>query len=367
MNAYDDHAPIIGKKLWTIALEWSHLGSHPGTQKDREERIQAVRGRKKVINGSRSKKSAREAVEAAADAIRYARNTRQARRTDAKLGVCYVDTQFRPMGCATRKLPAKAPRGRPPVLLPEGSMDERLRKRVEAPVLDGLRQHYRTDDAGTEQVKITRDPGEVGIRQSTYLDWEFYSRATKHPKKITNSTVIVPRDWRLRVLNEGLASLDGMLTLDAQRIESTAGDVTVYAAVWLSQGRGYALTPVRGYIALGHGQSYHALTRAKAVPGLRRKLNQTDVDQILEDRGGLAGLAQRFPSITVTVRDAQKTGSCDYGIRSWCHRTGLPYDQGEATLAQVYRAYQQVPLPEARAAMLRAVRRHRRSIMRDAA
>lgn len=36
--------------------------------------------------------------------------------------------------------------------------------------------------------------------------------------------------------------------------------------------------------------------------------------------------------LTVSARDAQESGSCDFGIRSWCAVVGLDYEAGEAPL-----------------------------------
>lgn len=57
--------------------------------------------------------------------------------------------------------------------------------------------------------------------------------------------------------------------------------------------------------------------------------------------------------------DARAIGACEYGIRSWCARTGISYEAGQATVAEVYAAYQASPAPEARFAILHAARRAR--------
>lgn len=341
---YQTHKPI-GKRLWALALEWSAGGEFPGTQAARDAAIKALRGRKKVISGSRSVRAAREAVEAAAADIREARKARQARRSGLR-----------------RIIRASA-------RLPVGSLHDRLQARVERDIIGFVEHFYRTDSAGTLRVGLTHSPAGVGVRQSDFLDWDYYSKSTKYPKTIVNTTITVPSNWWGRVRDNSLATTGGMLTLDAQRLEGTPDGVALYAAVWIEQGRGYNLRDRQGYIAVGMGESYHADTVEKAMSGLRRKVGLRKADAGLVDllaRHGLSGIAERHPDLAVTVADARVTGACEYGIRSWCARTGLDYEAGTATLSAVYQAYRDHPLPEARAAILHALRRQRRAVLKAA-
>ncbi|WP_019022936.1 hypothetical protein [Thioalkalivibrio sp. ALE23] len=368
---FDRHAPVIGKRLFRLALEWSRSPELPGTQKEREDRIQSIRSRKQVIHGSRSKKAAREAVEAAAMDLERERRERNKRRAEMAIGVCRIDPYWlkRKQPREGRRMLAKPPRGRDAVTLPQGDLETRLHERVEASVLKELYDGYRVNGAGVDTVHLTRDPAQVGVRQSEELDLKYYKRV-QYPKKVTHTRITVPRDWRLRVARAGLTRVGGMLTLDAQRLEGAPDGITVYAAVWLHQGRGYDLAHRRGYIAVGLGDNYHADTVEKALAGLRRKIGLKKADADLAnalEHHGIEGIVQNHPDITVTVQDARNTGSCEYGIQSWCHRTGLPYEKGEAPLADVYQAYQKAPLPEARAAILRALRRQKKAVLKTVA
>lgn len=51
--------------------------------------------------------------------------------------------------------------------------------------------------------------------------------------------------------------------------------------------------------------------------------------------------------------------ACEFGSRSWCMPVGLSYATSRAPLADVYAAYRQVPLPEARAALVMALGRQK--------
>ena len=60
------------------------------------------------------------------------------------------------------------------------------------------------------------------------------------------------------------------MTLDALPMEAPAG-IELYAAVWASQGRGYAVKTDRGFIAVAGSVSFHSDTVNGAISGLRRK------------------------------------------------------------------------------------------------
>lgn len=365
-NAGAAHIPTIGKKLFRLARAWATGKELPGTQKDREEQIKGCKGRKQQINGSRAIKAARAAVEQAALDIISARKQRNRVRIVAHLG--YTPSHFSGQTLIGWRHPVHGtPSGRR-VKVRRGTPADRLPALVAKGLsaeLDGLR----FDD--TPDIEITRDPARVGVSQSETLDWDYYAKSCKYPKKRVFTRITVPAAWRLRVLRQGLADLDGLITLDAAPMECTGAEL--FAAVWLQQGRGYALSSVRGYIARRDDISYHGETAAAAVAGLNRKLKAEaraaeDAAQAaslaaLVDREGLAAVVARSPGLTVSVSDAKAIGACSYGIESWCYRTGLDYDAGTATLAEVFAAYQAEPNHWARAAILQALKRQRRAVL----
>ncbi len=71
-------------------------------------------------------------------------------------------------------------------------------------------------------------------------------------------------------------------------------------------------------------------------------------------------LVAQNQTVSVRISDARAMGACDYGIRSWCNATGLSYQAGIASVDEVLAGYLKYPAPEARAAILHALRRAKR-------
>lgn len=174
----------------------------------------------------------------------------------------------------------------------------------------------------------------------------------------------IPRDWLVRVQGRGLAMLGGMLTLDLHPLEA-AGEVCVYAATWARQGRGYEVHVDRGFIATLLGEHYHAETAESAIVGVRRKAkiaSRRPVAARFEPyEATVEAFEERYKRIhlVVTLADARDTGSCEFGIRSWCESVGLSYEEGNAPLQQVLQGFRTLPQVEVRRAVVHAVRRHR--------
>ncbi len=206
---------------------------------------------------------------------------------------------------------------------------------------------------------------DIGSNRDTYGgSFKGWSATEDHHR------IWVPRDWAARVLAHGLADLDGMMTLDAHRLMSADG-IMLYAATWAAQSRGYGVTTHRGFIAVSGGLSFHADSAEHAVAGIRRKvtaagrpprerLSPLDID--------INAFVQRYQRYDVMVEldDARESGSCEYGIRSWCEAVGLDYDEGEAPLADILTAFQARPQVEVRRAVLHAIRRQRANLRKAA-
>lgn len=344
----------LGSGLFGLAVRFSRGES---TQREREDAIKALKRRRKALDGKTGVRHLRAEVDAVSEKIRANRKARKGARIRG------VDATQRAVRAGVR------PNAQHPVRLPSQPLERRLRARVSDDVMRIFKIRYRVDPkAGSESLEITRNPAEVGIKQTESLDWDYYSKATKYPKKVVDTELTVPAAWWLRVRAHGLEVVDDMLTLDAQRAEGAPADVDLFAAVWLTQGRGYEITAWRGYIARERttGISYHGADPAAALRGLNRKLGAARATGKLQDllaKHGIDGVVARAPHLTVSLSDARATGACEYGIRSWCHRAGLPYEAGSASLSDVYAAYRAHPLPEARAAILHALRRQKRAVL----
>ena len=220
---------------------------------------------------------------------------------------------------------------------------------------------YRCAVNGTESAVLTRTPAHVGVRQVEGLDWDLYRGTHKgYPARVQDTEVCVPHTWRVRVERKGLAVIDGMMTLDASPMD--ADGCELFAAVWGVQQRGTGVAAVRGYIARISDVAYHADTAEAAVAGVVRKARRVERDRTINariDARDFSALAAEHGNARVTVGDARAVGACEYGIKGWCSAVGIDYDAGETTLARMLEAYQQRPYAEARATIIRVLRRQR--------
>ena len=250
--------------------------------------------------------------------------------------------------------------GRDPVRLPAGNPAQRLALVRVRDVITSFVSAFRQPAHGDVHVALTDDPEQVGVSQATRADWTLYAKSYRHgPARVQDTTVVVPTTWRVRVARKGLAVLDGMMTLDASPIEGAPHGVSIYAATWLEQGRGTSVRVVDGFIAVRGEHSYHGSSAEKALAGLRRKISGATWAAQMRTTS-LEDIVARISNVVVRLADARAIGACEYGIRSWCARTGISYDAGEATVSEIYAAYQINPAPEARGAILHAARRARR-------
>lgn len=213
---------------------------------------------------------------------------------------------------------------------------------------------------GSESARLTADPARVGIEQVTDTTRNLYrGRFKGWSARVTDTCITVPAQWRVRVERRGLADAGGLFTLDAQPVDCALDGAELFAAVWAEQGRGYEIRDVRGYIARRGGTEYHGASREQAIRGLLRKEGASARAAVLEAalRLPLETLLARIPAadldaISVSVAFARRQGCCEFGIRSWCARTGLDYERGSATLGEVIAAYRAVPVTEARRVIL---------------
>jgi len=234
-------------------------------------------------------------------------------------------------------------------------------------VRDRLQGHLRIGVNDDITVKLTGDPQSVNVVQTAKQSWDKYNIALgsfkKWPCNFKLWTVTVPTDWRIRVERKGLAVVDGLMTLDAAPMESSGCEV--FAATWMVQSRGTAVSVERGYIARHGKLAYHAKTADRAISGLARKSKALAFTAAL-NHADLSDLVAQCAGSLVSIGDARFIGACTYGIKSWCNAVGLAYQEGpgdelsgSAPIEAVYAAYEREPRAEARAAILHAVRRNR--------
>ena len=112
------------------------------------------------------------------------------------------------------------------------------------------------------------------------------------------------------------------------------------------------------------GEAYHASTAEDAVAGARRKARiagKVPPKRPTPYSIGVEDFVAKYRDIDchVGLADARETGSCEFGIRSWCEAVGLDYASGAAPLAAVLEAFARRPQIEVRRAVVHAVRRQR--------
>lgn len=249
-----------------------------------------------------------------------------------------------------------------PEAQPGPSLAERHAKLVRSAVSYVARMSLDLSVSGSLRLKVslTRDPARVGASSSTSRG-EQYSRRCTYSKTDLDATFVVPHAWLSRVKRRNLDEVDGLLTLDAQALDSREPGIEVFQATWVRQGRGKSLVVEHGVIARGHGEAFHGKTYASALQGLRRKLSFSGLSAEERTERAVASFVNRWgkDQREATIGDAQEIGACDYGIQSWCFSVGLETQlaEGRAKIADLAAAYAKRPLPEVRRTILFAVRR----------
>jgi len=223
-------------------------------------------------------------------------------------------------------------------------------------------------------VKVTF--GQAAASSTTDEGWIHYGRQGWR-KGIKGQTIDlqIPARWDHRVHDRGLDLVDGLLTLDAEKLKGSPEGIEVYRATWASQGRGLSIDTGRGLIArhTASGTTYHSTasdgydyktvrpiysTKA-AVAGLKRKLSAQAIpvevrtarqQAALEARtakkaGQLARLVERVTSwdlseiqhVVVDRRDSLKAGNCVDGTDAFIERFFPDRDEPRATIGEIGR------------------------------
>lgn len=275
----------------------------------------------------------------------------------------YVNRANKRVGTPIKTLPV--PSGRPAVHLPLGQPTERLTALRKRTVTEYAQPAFRHGAPGGSSftVNFAGSTSEVTYRVDLGTDWNVYRGSFKGwAANVDCHKICVPADWRVRVERKGLAYLGGMMTLDALPMEAPAS-IELYAAVWACQGRGYNVKTERGFIAVGGDESFHAETAEKAIAGLLRKysIGKKSIATIADMSASVDAFVSKYSPIVVNVSldDARKSGSCEYGIRSWCESVGIDFRRAHVPMSELLEAFQRMPQNEVRRAVLHAARRSR--------
>lgn len=225
---------------------------------------------------------------------------------------------------------------------------------VEQEVRDLFQANYRLASSGwvggKSRIEVTNGD-EPGASATTTKVWH-----KKHAWSGTNLDVriTVSPSWRRSVRTRGLAVLDGLLTTHAGPVVRD-GDVEVYPASWVRQGRGLSVRDESGWVARHRpsGTTYHVPggDAAGAVAALRRKMRNQAIPQEEKDerrrrnrearRARLERLVEKLARydlsdvghIVVTRRDSLKAGNCEPGTDQFID-TFFP-DRTSATIAEI--------------------------------
>lgn len=254
----------------------------------------------------------------------------------------------------------RRPNGRAPVLLPAGTPTERLNARRVVVASRYLVSSLRIGRNDSFEVRLTDDPAAVGLTQAETVSYPYKGQFKGWACRARAWVITVPRQYRVRVVARSLTDPDGLATLDASLLDGAPAGTELFAAIWITQGRGTAATTTRGYIArdVSSRATYHAATADAALVGLRRKARAAAWAATLRT-GNVAELVRGHESLPVSLADARAVGACEYGIRAWAAAVGLDYARGGATLGEIATGYAARPAPEARAVILRVLRRAR--------
>lgn len=223
-----------------------------------------------------------------------------------------------------------------------------------APRIESLiRENYRRADgkwAGGDNsyLILPSDPNRSPTASSdTKRVW---SKNGKWSGTDCNFVVRVQSDWSRQVEQRGLAVLDGLVTISAQKCGEN-----IYQASWIRQGRGLSISAEHGWIAVDGENSFHSTQSAKAATaGLRRKIHAQSISQ--EERDArrakrqaasearkrriaerlIARLAKYDLSdighVIVTREDSLRAGNCEPGTDQFVEKISL----GEsATIAEI--------------------------------
>ncbi|PJJ18914.1 hypothetical protein CLU90_2122 [Janthinobacterium sp. 67] len=259
-----------------------------------------------------------------------------------------------------------APTGGPAIRLPLGTPATRLIELRRRTVTHYAQQVFRNGASGGTKFTVGFADRTSDVIYTTNLDrnYDVYRGAYKGwGANVDLHQICVPADWRLRVERKGLALLGGLMTLDALQIEAPAG-IELYAAVWASQGRGYAVNTDRGFIAVADSASFHSDTAEGAISGLLRKGRSapTRAATIADMKSAVNAFIAKYTSydIDVSLDDARRSGSCEYGISSWCASVGIDIRRAQVPMVELLEGFRCMPQTEVRRAVLGAVKRAKR-------
>ena len=182
------------------------------------------------------------------------------------------------------------------------------------------------------------------VKMSKSPTFNRYGRAGN----IVSITIFLSPDWHKDVEQAGLALIDNLFTMSAEKLEDN-----LYKASWLEQGRGYDIKLISGYIAINGNMSYHSTISAEdAKTKLERKIKRSAKPRLNRIQK-LEQAVKVMPDLVVSIDDVKAVGACDSGIRSFQAKHNL---SNSTTLDQLWAIYQTDKRSELLLAMIYAVK-----------
>ncbi|NLZ52928.1 MAG: hypothetical protein GX892_07250 [Thermoanaerobacteraceae bacterium] len=145
--------------------------------------------------------------------------------------------------------------------------------------------------------------------KTRYDGWyygEQYSSKCTYSKHIHKFIIHAPRELRIDV-----DEFDDLYNVYCELIKETQG-MKIYKASWVQKKRGFDFQIVKGYVAVKHGESFHADSIKAAIEGLKRKLKR------------IASKFNLTPDTIINVAAFRRiTGACIPGCQNFLETHGL--------------------------------------------
>lgn len=284
---YKQLIKLIGKRLFAEAIKWSH-DDIPRSKNELRLRIENLKGRKTWP----TKKATYEHAEIVLEVAKLFREKRRSRYENRE----NLGNRSALLGNSE------------PAQLPSESLLTRAKQRKRKLILSAADGQLASYSGSTE---ICISTGSPSAETKTSRGKQYSRRCTYHQTDAVH-TIVVPADWYTRVYRRGLGSVDGMLTLNAEPVESDG--YTIYKATWMRRS-GKRILAESGYVAIGENGAAHAKTESGAKAILTRRANEikhtrheSHIRKALQEMR-LSG----YGEVIVTISDSLCAGNCKPG------------------------------------------------------
>lgn len=147
----------------------------------------------------------------------------------------------------------------------------RIQKVRKKAVVAAAKQVVKYGATGGTEWSVRCEGGEPSYLVERGRDWNTYSRHTKWPATVDEHTIVIPRDWRLRVrpIGSGDGVVEDAMILDAVLDVGDEYGRAVYRARVVRAGRGYSVKVSDEWISCwpgGKASLHRSYDRAMSEP-----------------------------------------------------------------------------------------------------